>query len=166
MVVPNDLPQVTHLRTQILLVWIDYGMRSVMLMNEFISSGCQAIEIPVIAREAATFFRLYRELSDHYGDRSSYARIFLLPHIERIDHGNYPNSYKAVVMWAKRSGAFGQNDSRYLMSNVNATVSDQILADYFARGIRRMAGIDDVTRGHLEVIGYLTRSDDDDAIPR
>ncbi|KAJ8675438.1 hypothetical protein QAD02_011224 [Eretmocerus hayati] len=141
-----------HLGTQVLMVWKDYGMRSFLLMNDFVSGGCRTPEIPTIARETVHFLDVHQELSAHYRGRFCYARIYLLPYIEQIDHGNYPNLYKAAILRAKRSGAFGENDSKYLMSNVHATVPDTLLMDY---NQKRMVGIDAASRQDLKRMGYL-----------
>jgi hypothetical protein len=151
MVKPEE-PFVQGILDQVRMVLREYGLKSVLLMEEFITMKSRAILLPAIARQAVSLKKVLIELREKHKDLFPYMRIYPLEGAEKLNHRDYPDLYYAAVKLATRNKALGQ-EGRFQMSDLLTTIPRTEIEEEVGKKIRVATTISAETEEHLTYLG-------------
>ncbi|QPB73974.1 nucleoprotein [Hymenopteran orino-related virus OKIAV85] len=138
---------------QIRMVLKDYGLKSILLMDAFISSKNRALELAPIAKQAVDMRRNLQRLKETLGQKFAYIKLYPLPGADLLNHREYPDLYYAAISSALASGDLGK-EGRYIMSDVQTTISKPLIEDMTEKSTRARLVIDEITKENLSILGY------------
>lgn len=137
---------------QVKMVLQDFGLKSIIIMDSFVSSQNRAILLPAIAQQTADLRTTLTELRALHGARFTYIKIYPLEGSERLNHRNYPDLYHASVMSAVQNKALGQ-EGRYVVTDVQTNTPKHIIEIYIKREFQAEVTMDETTRNNLRILG-------------
>lgn len=137
---------------QVKMILQNYGLRSVLLMEGFITAGSKAIFLPAIAQQVWTLKKTMEELKTKHGEMFPYVRVFPLEGADRLNHRNYPDLYYAAVNRAIKNKKLGP-EGQYVMTEITTTIPKTTILDQAERTFRVQPVMDEVTKGYLTDFG-------------
>ncbi|QRK69400.1 nucleocapsid [Solenopsis invicta virus 15] len=149
--VPGE-PFVQGILDQVKMVLKEFGLKSVLLMEEFIALKSKAILLPAIARQAVALKKALIALREKHKEKFPYMRIYPLEGAERLNHRDYPDLYYAAVKLATRNRALGQ-EGRFQMSDLPTTIPKTEIEEEVVKKIRVLTTISAETEENLTFLG-------------
>lgn len=149
--VPGE-PFVQGILDQVKMVLKEFGLKSVLLMEEFIALKSKAILLPAIARQAVALKKTLSALREKHGEKFPYMRIYPLEGAEKLNHRDYPDLYYAAVKLATRNRALGQ-EGRFQMSDLPTTIPKTEIEEEVVKKIRVVTTISAETEENLTFLG-------------
>lgn len=137
---------------QVKMILQNYGLRSALLMEGFITAGSRAIFLPAIAQQAWTLKKAMEDLKSRHGDMFPYIRVFPLDGADRLNHRNYPDLYYAAINRAIRNKELGP-EGQYVMTEITTTIPKTTIIDQSERTFKVQPVMDEVTKNYLKELG-------------
>lgn len=137
---------------QVKMILQNYGLRSALLMEGFITAGSRAIFLPAIAQQAWTLRKAMEEFKEKHGEMFPYIRVFPLEGSDKLNHRNYPDLYYAAVSRAIKNKELGP-EGQYIMTEIATTISRKTIIDQAERTFRIQPIMDETTKKYLVDMG-------------
>lgn len=83
---------------QVKMILHNFGMKTILLMDNFIYSKTKAVMLPAIAQQAADLRKALTDLYEKYKEKFHYLKVYPLEGAERIYCKTYPDLYYATIM--------------------------------------------------------------------
>lgn len=90
-------PFTISIMEQVRMVFQNFGMKSILLMNAFPNTNNKAILLASVASQAVVLRAAMEKYSRKYGEYFPYMRVYPLDGIEEVHHRLYPDLYYATV---------------------------------------------------------------------
>lgn len=149
---------------QVRMVYQNFGMKSVLLMDSFANTNTKAILLANIASQAVQLRDAMEKYKKKYGEYFQYMRVYPLDGIEEIHHRLYPDLYYATVSNAIHNKELGI-EGRYQMTDVSTTIPKALIDEYLDQKLRTTLGVSDRTKEHLTKLGIKIEEEDLDEEP-
>lgn len=138
--------------SQVKMILQNYGLRSALLMEGFITTGSRAIFLPAIAQQSWTLRKAMEELKNKHGEMFPYIRVFPLEGAERLNHRNYPDLCYAAVNRAIKNKELGP-EGQYVMTEITTTIPKTTIIEQAERTFRIQTVMDETTKRYLQDLG-------------
>lgn len=153
--------------SQLALVYENAYLKTVVCMNDFITSGSPALIIPSIMREARVFKPIFDNISREEGTNFSTCRLLDNSRHQDLNHAKYPELYAATLAWAKSNRKVQKNyiGSKSIIDKAMfTTMAKKIMGVRSIRGLPQLAeedkawartmgcNIDDVVMTEIDTI--------------
>lgn len=138
---------------QMRMVLKDWGMKSILCMEAFISTKNRALELAPIAQQAVDLMAALKTATSQKGASFSYMELYPLAGSEKLHHRNYPDLYFAAIRESIASGDLGK-EGRFIMTDVQTQLPKNVIEEACEKRVRAVSTLDDVTKANLEKLGY------------
>lgn len=147
---------------QVRLVLIEYGMKSVLMMEAFVAAHNRALELASVAVQTRDLRNKLKELRELHGAKFPFLKLVPLARADELHHRNYPDLYYAAISTAVHENALGAQ-GRFRMTEVSTTLSKTLIEEYADQTPKRGRGVDAKTKEILVEMGYPFSDDEDEA---
>ncbi|KAK2577925.1 hypothetical protein KPH14_000950 [Odynerus spinipes] len=134
---------------QIRMVLREYGLKSIYLMEAFITRKNRALELAPVAQQAVDLKAALQEQRALHREKFAYLKLYPLEGADTLNHRNFPDLYYAAVKTAIEEGQLGEKD-RYAMSEVQTMLSKAQIENMAGKSVRARSGIDEQTKRNLQ----------------
>lgn len=137
---------------QVKMILQDYGMKSSILMEGFITTGSRAIFLPGIAQQVWDLKQAMTTLKDAHGELFPYVRVFPLDGSDRLNHRNFPDLYYAVLQRTIKNQELGP-EGRYIMTEITIIIPKNVIIEQSERSYKLQPSLNEKTRQNLNNLG-------------
>lgn len=137
---------------QVKMVLQDFGLKSALLMESFVTTGSRAIFLPAIAQQAYQLKRALTELRALHKERFPYLRVYPLEGVERIQHRLYPDLYYAAINLAVKNKELGP-EGQYAITAVQTTIPKRLIDKQMELRYKVRPALDEDTKRYLIELG-------------
>lgn len=111
------------IRNQILMVWGNQGLRSYLLINQFVAAPSMALTLDGVYDQAVDFKKAWAELRERHKEDLPYATVLGLD-VSRVHQKTYPDLYYCALYRAMKTGKVSK---AYQVSQVETTINKNVL---------------------------------------
>lgn len=112
---------------QVKMVLKNFGLKSVLIMDEFVPSvPNRAILIHTVAEQAVQLRRAIQSLRQLHGEKFAFIKVYPLEGANQLNHKTYPDLYYAALTTVIRKNQLGPG-GKYVLTNVQTLVRKRVI---------------------------------------